>query len=78
MSAVAGEDARLLVSGRVRFTARAAWFDAERRLDDITWHNCFRFLGISEPGLPGAPHRSGQQSIDAPKLFSFGEQHRTG
>jgi aminocarboxymuconate-semialdehyde decarboxylase len=32
MSAVAGEDARLLVSGRVRFTARTVWFDAERRL----------------------------------------------
>jgi aminocarboxymuconate-semialdehyde decarboxylase len=32
MSAVAGEDARLLVSGRVRFTARTVWFDAEQRL----------------------------------------------
>jgi aminocarboxymuconate-semialdehyde decarboxylase len=32
MSAVAGADARLLVSGRVRFTARTVWFDAERRL----------------------------------------------
>jgi aminocarboxymuconate-semialdehyde decarboxylase len=32
MSAVPGEDARLLVSGAVRFTARTAWFDAERRL----------------------------------------------
>jgi aminocarboxymuconate-semialdehyde decarboxylase len=28
----ASEGARLLVSGAVRFTARAAWFDAERRL----------------------------------------------
>jgi NAD(P)-dependent dehydrogenase (short-subunit alcohol dehydrogenase family) len=28
-------------------------------LEDITWHNCFRFLGI-----------------DAPKLFSSGEQPR--
>ena len=27
-----GEDARLLVSGRVRFTARTVWFDAEQRL----------------------------------------------
>ena len=26
------DGARLLVSGPVRFTARAAWFDAERRL----------------------------------------------
>jgi len=32
MSAVPGEDARLLVSGRVRFTARTVWFDAEQRL----------------------------------------------
>ena len=32
MSAVAGDDARLLVSGRVRFTARTVWFDAEQRL----------------------------------------------
>jgi len=32
MSPVAGEDARLLVSGRVRFTARTVWFDAEQRL----------------------------------------------
>jgi len=32
MSPVPEEDARLLVSGPLRFTARAAWFDAERRL----------------------------------------------
>jgi aminocarboxymuconate-semialdehyde decarboxylase len=32
MSPVSGEDARLLVSGRVRFTARTVWFDAEQRL----------------------------------------------
>ena len=32
MSPVSGDDARLLVSGRVRFTARTAWFDAEQRL----------------------------------------------
>src|SRR5690242_5743826 len=32
MSAVSGDDARLLVSGRVRFTARTVWFDAEQRL----------------------------------------------
>jgi aminocarboxymuconate-semialdehyde decarboxylase len=32
MSPVPGEDARLLVSGRVRFTARTVWFDAEQRL----------------------------------------------
>jgi aminocarboxymuconate-semialdehyde decarboxylase len=50
----------------------------EASLDDITWHNCFRFLGISEPGLPGGPQENEQQSIDAPKLFSFREQHRTG
>ena len=31
-SSVTGEDARLLVSGRVRFTARTVWFDAEQRL----------------------------------------------
>ena len=33
-------------------------------LDDITWHNCFRFLGIA----PSCP----------PKLFSFGEHPRRG
>ncbi len=32
MSAVAGEDSRLLASGPVRFTARTVWFDAEQRL----------------------------------------------
>src|SRR6266536_538523 len=32
MSAVAGEDSRLLTSGALRFTARTAWFDAEQRL----------------------------------------------
>ena len=32
MSAVAGEDSRLLTSGTLRFTARAVWFDAEQRL----------------------------------------------
>jgi hypothetical protein len=37
-------------------------------LEDITWHNCFRFLGISEPKA------SGNHSLDAPKLFSSGEQ----
>lgn len=31
----------------------------EAALDDITWHNCFRFLGISEPkGAPPAGLRS--------------------
>src|SRR6266571_3193644 len=30
-------------------------------LDDITWHNCFRFLGLSEPDGRGAPIASGQQ-----------------
>jgi aminocarboxymuconate-semialdehyde decarboxylase len=42
---------------------------SQAELDDITWHNCFRFLGLSEA--------SGQQSIDAPKLFSF-DEHRAG
>ena len=44
-------------------------------LDDITWHNCFRFLGISEPaGCPaGAPEASGKHSADARKLFSSRE-----
>ena len=32
MSAVAGEDSRLLTSGALRFTARTVWFDAEQRL----------------------------------------------
>ena len=32
MSAVAGEDSRLLASGALRFTARTVWFDAEQRL----------------------------------------------
>jgi aminocarboxymuconate-semialdehyde decarboxylase len=32
MSPVAGEDARVLASGAMRFTAKSAWFDAERRL----------------------------------------------
>jgi aminocarboxymuconate-semialdehyde decarboxylase len=40
-------------------------------LDDITWHNCFRFLGLDAP--EGSPEPSGQQRIDAPKLFSSGE-----
>jgi aminocarboxymuconate-semialdehyde decarboxylase len=34
---------------------------AADELEDITWHNCFRFLGI-----------------EAPKLFSSGEQHCFG
>ena len=37
-------------------------------LDDITWHNCFRFLGMSEAGA--ASEASGKHSIDARKLFS--------
>ena len=47
-------------------------------LEDITWYNCFRFLGIDAPGsrpagrLAGAP----EASIDVPKLFSTREQHR--
>jgi aminocarboxymuconate-semialdehyde decarboxylase len=32
MSAVSGEDSRLLTSGALRFTARTVWFDAEQRL----------------------------------------------
>jgi len=40
-------------------------------LDDITWHNCFRFLGISEPRA--ASEASGKHSIDARKLFSSRE-----
>src|SRR6266568_2587908 len=39
-------------------------------LDDITWHNCFRFLGLREP------EATGKHSIDPPKLFSCREQHR--
>ncbi len=35
---------------------------ADAVLDDITWHNCFRFLGVASP-LPA-------------KLFSSREQHR--
>src|SRR6266568_2039885 len=50
---------------------------SQAELDDITWHNCFRFLGLSEPDGRGAPIASGQQGIDAPKLFSSGE-HRVG
>jgi len=34
MSPVPEDDARLLASGPLRFTARRAWFDAERRLAD--------------------------------------------
>ena len=40
-------------------------------LDDITWHNCFRFLGMSEAGA--ASEASGKHSIDARKLFSSRE-----
>ena len=40
-------------------------------LDDITWHNCFRFLGISEPRA--ASEASGKHSIDARTLFSSRE-----
>ncbi len=32
MSAVSGEDSRLLRPGPLRFTARTVWFDAEQRL----------------------------------------------
>ena len=51
-------------------------------LDDITWHNCFRFLGMSEPEGRGkhsigeagaASEASGKHSIDARKLFSSRE-----
>ena len=45
---------------------------AADELDDITWHNCFRFLGVSEP------EASGQHIIDPQKLFSSGEQHYVG
>ena len=45
-------------------------------LDDITWHNCFRFLGISEPRA--ASEASGKHSIDARTLFSSGEQQHVG
>jgi aminocarboxymuconate-semialdehyde decarboxylase len=38
-------------------------------LDDITWHNCFRFLGISEPE-GRVPEASGQQSISEPSAAS--------
>ena len=41
-------------------------------LDDITWHNCFRFLGIGGPC--GAPGAIGKHGIDARKLFSSREQ----
>ena len=36
-------------------------------LDDITWHNGFRFLGMSEP------KGSGKHNIDVRKLFSSRE-----
>jgi aminocarboxymuconate-semialdehyde decarboxylase len=32
----------------------------EAALDDITWHNCFRFLGLTEPGA------SGKHSVSEP------------
>ena len=40
-------------------------------LDDITWHNCFRFLGIGGPC--GAPGAIGKHGIDARKLSSSRE-----
>jgi aminocarboxymuconate-semialdehyde decarboxylase len=45
-------------------------------LDDIMWHNCFRFLGLPEPEgrAAGGQEASRQHMIDAPKLFSTGEQ----
>jgi aminocarboxymuconate-semialdehyde decarboxylase len=44
-------------------------------LDNITWHNCFRFLGISEPrGRDSASAASGKHRIDARKLFFSREQ----
>ncbi len=47
---------------------------ADEVLDDITWHNCFRFLGVSEfPGV-SEPEPSGKRGADAPTLFSFDEQ----
>jgi aminocarboxymuconate-semialdehyde decarboxylase len=48
---------------------------ADTVLDDITWHNGFRFLGVSEPRTPGgaAPLTSGNHGIDARKLSSSRE-----
>ncbi len=47
---------------------------ADTMLADITWHNCFRFLGVSEPeGRGAASEASGKRSIDARKLFSSRE-----
>ena len=51
---------------------------ADTMLDDITWHNGFRFLGVSEPrtlggGSDAASVASGNHDVDARKLFSSGE-----
>jgi aminocarboxymuconate-semialdehyde decarboxylase len=54
-------------------------------LDDIMWHNCFRFLGISEPKASGGhgagePKASGGHGVSEPKLSScrgrWGAGHR--
>jgi aminocarboxymuconate-semialdehyde decarboxylase len=51
---------------------------ADTVLDDITWHNGFRFLGVSEPrtlggGSDAASVASGNHDVDARKLFSSRE-----
>jgi hypothetical protein len=51
---------------------------ADTVLDDITWHNGFCFLGVSEPrtlggGSDAASVASGSHDVDARKLFSSGE-----
>jgi hypothetical protein len=48
---------------------------ADTVLDDITWHNGFRFLGVSQPrtlggGSDAASAASGNHDVDARKLFS--------
>ena len=61
---------------------------ADEVLDDITWHNCFRFLGLNAPdasekkkkggggggGGGGGRRQSGKRGADAPTLFSIDEK----
>src|SRR5262249_49523592 len=46
-------------------------------VEDITWHNCFRFLGVAPPAVPWAPSAAGRPPA-GPGHGPIYDDHRVG